>query len=64
MTMPGKTKGNIDIWSSNLRPLIDARTINHAAKKVMATAAVADDTLTIMLFITERITPLSLKAVT
>ena len=64
MTMPGKTNGNIAIWSRIQRALIDARTINQAAKNVMMIAMVADVTLTVKLFITERMMPLSLKAVT
>jgi hypothetical protein len=52
------------IWSKIQRPLIEARTINQAAKNVIATAIVADVTLTVMLFMIERMMPLSLKAVT
>ena len=64
MTMPGKTSGNIAIWSRIQRDLIEARTISQAAKNVIATATVAEVTLTVMLFMIERIMPLSLNAVT
>ena len=43
---------------------MDARTMNQAAKKVMIMAMVAEVMLTVRLFITERMMPLSLKAVT
>jgi hypothetical protein len=61
--MPGKTSGSIAIWSSSQRDLIDARTINQAAKKVMITATVAELMLTVKLFSTERMMLLSAKAV-
>ena len=64
MTMPGNTKGSIAMWSRIQRALIDARTMIQAAKKVMITAMVADEMLTVRLFRTERMMPLSLKAVT
>jgi hypothetical protein len=43
--------------------LIDARTINQAAKKVMIMAIVAELMLTVKLFSTERMMLLSAKAV-
>jgi hypothetical protein len=43
--------------------LIDARTINQAAKKVMSTATVAELMLTVRLFSTERMMLLSANAV-
>ena len=64
MTMPGNTSGSIAMWSRIQRALIDARTISQAAKKVMMIATVAEVMLTVRLFITERMMPLSLKAVT
>src|SRR5215813_9130089 len=53
ITIPGNTKGNIAIWSRIQRHLMEARTINQAAKKVIMMATVADVMLTVRLLKTE-----------
>src|SRR5678816_1799141 len=59
ITIPGKTSGSIAIWSSIQRDFIEARTISQAAKNVMRMAPVADVMLTVKLFMTDRMMPVS-----